>query len=315
MDNSSAHGDNASTTVVPVPSITDEEFNCPRCGYSLRGLPQLRCPECGLLANLDQLRAARELRSKPLFEYQWRRRPVRSFVRTAWLTVRPWRLWREVKLEWEPRPVMIWVYGILSLLLLPVIGSASGYGYWLFQLSVLLPIASSSISFAQANKDVLRELSWMINFLPDYIEPWLWGTSPFCLFLVFHYLGCQFYHRSLLRFRIKSGHLVRLVIYSSGTYWLGLMYWLYWAFYSTYTLFNRSGNSLPEAAIINQGISVTITIGWIASLIIGARLYLQIKRGWLMLLSAGLFALVATFCTYFFVIQLFERDVLSVINN
>lgn len=70
------------------------ELRCPRCGHDVRRLPQPRCPECGLQFSWGELIAAVEQRlSSPLFEYQWRYRPVRSFFGTLGRALLPWTLW------------------------------------------------------------------------------------------------------------------------------------------------------------------------------------------------------------------------------
>jgi hypothetical protein len=38
-------------------SDEDVELHCPHCGYCLTGLPEPRCPECGLAFDPEQLRA------------------------------------------------------------------------------------------------------------------------------------------------------------------------------------------------------------------------------------------------------------------
>lgn len=75
------------------------EVCCARCGYNLRMLSAPRCPECGLeFAWGEALRQA-DSESDFLFEHQWRRRPVRSFVVTVWRSFRPWKFWRSVSIH------------------------------------------------------------------------------------------------------------------------------------------------------------------------------------------------------------------------
>ena len=78
---------------------------CPRCGYDLSG-PVAgwidRCPlegactECGLGFEWNGVLARSE--HPWLFEYHWRRKPIRRFVRTWLEALRPRRFWRAVKL-------------------------------------------------------------------------------------------------------------------------------------------------------------------------------------------------------------------------
>ncbi len=55
----------------------DTDLQCLNCGYSLRGLTTLRCPECGGAFDWDTVREQTRLRlDRVLFEHQWRRRPT-----------------------------------------------------------------------------------------------------------------------------------------------------------------------------------------------------------------------------------------------
>jgi len=111
------------TSDSPLPdwSKLDVELNCPRCGYALRLLTLPRCPECGLPFNWQDLAAAERLRrDNPLFEYQWRYRPIRSLVGTIARTLYPPWLWRSVRLEVAPR-----IGPLLVLALVAGIGSTA----------------------------------------------------------------------------------------------------------------------------------------------------------------------------------------------
>lgn len=78
---------------------------CPRCGYDLVGevaswhrqCPlEGRCPECGLAFRWPRVLA---LSVHPwLFEYHWRRKPVRRLLRTWRQAHHPIRFWRDVRL-------------------------------------------------------------------------------------------------------------------------------------------------------------------------------------------------------------------------
>lgn len=79
---------------------------CGSCGYSLRMLTEPRCPECGAgFAWGEALNRARFGLDGVLFEYQWRRKPVRSWLRTVGLTLVPWRLWPRLGYTARPRVV------------------------------------------------------------------------------------------------------------------------------------------------------------------------------------------------------------------
>lgn len=79
-------------------SRVDAPIPCPRCAYELRMLTTPRCPECGLdFAWRDVLDSIR-VRSTRLFEFQWRRRPIRSYFATLFRGLAPAKFWRGVSI-------------------------------------------------------------------------------------------------------------------------------------------------------------------------------------------------------------------------
>ena len=79
---------------VPIKRLT-----CSKCDYHLYGLRDTRCPECGTPFTWDEALEEYHRRQKPLFEYWWRRRPVRTLLRSYWLSIRPWKLWRRIDIQ------------------------------------------------------------------------------------------------------------------------------------------------------------------------------------------------------------------------
>ena len=75
------------------------EVCCARCGYNLRMLSVPRCPECGLEFEWELALRQAESESDFLFEHQWRKRPVGSFLVTVWRSFRPIRFWRSVSIH------------------------------------------------------------------------------------------------------------------------------------------------------------------------------------------------------------------------
>jgi len=102
---------------------TPRAIECPRCGYDLRGIVSTwneRCPlqgtcsECGL--EFEWVHTFKQSEHPWLFEYQWRRRPLSSFVRTFGHALRPWRLWREIDLFHPVRPRPLIAMFIIAIL-------------------------------------------------------------------------------------------------------------------------------------------------------------------------------------------------------
>lgn len=97
---------------------------CPRCGYDFTGTVVTwttscpldgRCTECGYELNWSEVFVASE--HPWLFEYHWRRNPIRRLVLTILNALRPRRFWGSVRLT-DPvylRPAMI--IGAVCLLL------------------------------------------------------------------------------------------------------------------------------------------------------------------------------------------------------
>jgi len=67
---------------------------CPHCDYNLRELRETRCPECGESFTWDAARAHAQEQQAFHFEFQARRQPVTSMLRTTLALVRPRRFWR-----------------------------------------------------------------------------------------------------------------------------------------------------------------------------------------------------------------------------
>ncbi len=82
---------------------------CPKCDYNLRDLQETRCPECGAAFTWEAARAQAEEQHAFHFEFQARRRPVRSYLRTTAAVLRPVRFWSAfpVGLTLRPGPLII----------------------------------------------------------------------------------------------------------------------------------------------------------------------------------------------------------------
>jgi len=88
------------------------DLACPLCGYSLYGLPEPRCPECGYQFEWPALIAQRQLRESWFFEHAG---TFRSLLKTRWRSLRPFRFWREVQPAWEIRAGRLGTYLFLTL--------------------------------------------------------------------------------------------------------------------------------------------------------------------------------------------------------
>jgi hypothetical protein len=103
---------------------------CSRCEYNLRGLIQPRCPECGLEFNWVDALDWKSRAHDYLFEYNWRRKPVRSWLQTVWRSFRPRRFWTEVSLHDRVHAGPLWFVLVFSIVgFLIVLHGTAGLGW------------------------------------------------------------------------------------------------------------------------------------------------------------------------------------------
>jgi hypothetical protein len=128
------------------PDLTPEQMRCPTCGYSVYGLTESRCPECGGEFSWDDVRRIAEGEDQDLFEHGWKRRPVRSLL-TTWYSAafHPVRLWSRYDLfsRFEVFPLLVFL--VLQALLFRygwdavarvVDPTMNGFAIWLAQSAV-----------------------------------------------------------------------------------------------------------------------------------------------------------------------------------
>jgi hypothetical protein len=180
------------------------ELHCPRCGYDLRRLPQPRCPECGLQFRWAELIAATQERlQSPLFEQQWRHRPVRSFFGTIGRAMLPWLLWRQTRLVVEPR------VGPLLLLVLPAL---------LLHVAVCLSARFASDAFVAwwIARRFGRAFRVPTFFDPpgDYVAALL-GTL---VLVALTWAVLQVFQQTINRYRIRWRHFVRILALAGTSY-------------------------------------------------------------------------------------------------
>ena len=171
-------------------------LRCPSCDYHLYGLQDQRCPECGTNFTWNNVLDLHIRRQKGLFEYQWRKRPIRSFFRTWRLAARPKRLWTEFDMHDPPRLLpllMLLVSAILTLNALRalIIASSRAFAPW-------RPRARS-----------------LTEFLADFGESFVSSSALELLGVALIYFaamlgGFLVLQQTLRRYRIKRMHLIRV---------------------------------------------------------------------------------------------------------
>jgi len=110
--------------------IVAEQFVCPRCGYDLHGpIDSWReacplegtCPECGLRYRWGELLSFELNHPHWNIESPFSRKPLRLILtayRTLFMSVRPWRFWRELRMTHRPRWTRLVCY---PLVILPIL--------------------------------------------------------------------------------------------------------------------------------------------------------------------------------------------------
>jgi len=96
---------------------TDVDPLCPSCDYNLRDLQQARCPECGAAFTWDAAHAHAHEQRAFHFEFQARRRPVRSYLQTTAASLRPTRFWNAFPVGLPPRPASLALQLLVTIIL------------------------------------------------------------------------------------------------------------------------------------------------------------------------------------------------------
>jgi len=117
--------------VAAIDAADSDALHCPLCGYSLHGLPDPRCPECGYAFTWAGLRAEMRRRESWFFEHAGTNR---SFWQTRWRSLRPRKFWGELKPAWSIETDRLHFYLITTFGL--TIGIFIGF-YLLLPVSVL----------------------------------------------------------------------------------------------------------------------------------------------------------------------------------
>lgn len=183
---------------IPDWSRVESDVLCPRCAYNLCTLTGSRCPECGLDLDWPAIvtASARQVHV-PLFEYQWRQRPIRSLLQSMVMAVTPWRTWKMIPLTAEPRIGPLIVQPILALVMAIPLTILTTLVVQ-FGIAVLEPGGKLS--------DVPRNVFWVIYWVgSEFVLQLLTGLSIYFLLSLFQ--------QTLSRQNVRSGHLFRITVF------------------------------------------------------------------------------------------------------
>lgn len=179
-------------------AVPVEELTCAVCGYHLYGLQESRCPECGVGFTWDEALDRYRRQKVDLFEYQWRRRPIRSFFRTWRKALFPTSFWKSVDIHDPPRVGPLLVFASVILLGSCVVVSIA------FGVSYSLPLWSFGGDFwGIVHRTAVIAVGF---FLPLLGVAGPYAGFSFCALLVLR--------QSMARCRIRTPHALRACTYS-----------------------------------------------------------------------------------------------------
>ncbi|MCA9312285.1 MAG: hypothetical protein KDA21_13810, partial [Phycisphaerales bacterium] len=195
---------------------TRRVLRCPRCGYDLTGTPptwQDACPiaglcsECGVTFEWGDLFNPRR-NQRPWFieddEVRGWGRLLIAGIRTTLRAARPWRFWRDIRME---QPVNRWRLGWFAVWWLVTVYVLIIVLYVGYLASILLS-AMVSIWDLGIARQIIHLLIW----------PWYYLIHPiYAALLVFHLAPCLLLcllTDSLARARVRMSHLVRASAYA-----------------------------------------------------------------------------------------------------
>jgi hypothetical protein len=174
----------------------------------LYGLSEPRCPECGESFNWIDALLRYRCKRKPLFEYRWRDRPVRSLVHTWLLAFRPGRLWRSIDIHDPPATVPLLCFAIFALL-----GITCTYLLGLGVQDWVIDRVYRGGWWGGAGIPTIAELPIYIVRLAStpglyYVCIWvaLWWATAFAPLMIFQ--------QSMRRCRVRPKHVLRVVVYA-----------------------------------------------------------------------------------------------------
>lgn len=201
---------------------------CSRCGYNLRSLVQPRCPECGLEFAWPQVLDDALHHNPFLFEHNWHKRPVRSLLKTIWLSLRPQTFWSRVSIHEKVNARVLWLFVLASPVVFWVTLNAAGWGLWYglkltewlwnpFRLSHYSPATSTYLSpFEQTLILLLDAYQWALRdrFRLHGDEHLLFLLAGAIVVLT-AMTAVQMLWQTHSRYRIRDVQVLRVVAYAS----------------------------------------------------------------------------------------------------
>lgn len=221
----------SSTPLAPTAKLV-----CPRCDYSLRGLPSPRCPECGVEFRWEDLGNVDEARTSGFFEYCLPSDAAKCFVHTWWRALHPVSFWNWATPSWPVQRRRIRAFAVVSVLAtvssLTLVMTVLHFAmlHWYHGSFRVLSVAAFARSLLP-----LYGLISVVHVLPCFVAgTLLWccrGTvaqSPYhprCLFRLVAYPAAFL---TLLAIAVPARLISTLFVYSSRSNadWATVFWWL-----------------------------------------------------------------------------------------
>lgn len=192
------------------------EVGCSRCGYNLRMLPQPRCPECGLDFDWHTVLDASAWKSEFLFEHHWRNRFFRSWLKTTWAGLRPFRFWRNVSIHDRIHPGPLWFLLLTSVLWFPITMNVFAWLTWLVLEAALNVLGPGLITPRGQWLNLARQIvSHMVREFGD-LEPDFWTLGFLLTGLLAALAMLCGLRQTIGRCRLRTVQLLRVVAYASA---------------------------------------------------------------------------------------------------
>jgi rubredoxin len=196
---------------------------CPLCDYNLRGLSDPRCPECGARFDWAEVTDPEKRLHPYLFEHHPERN-VRSFVQTLLGTLRPRRFWSGLSPTQPLRPRRMRLYWLITALIASLAFWAEWgravFTWWdqVFSRGWIfatpnsgIPVAPPRVPFSWDHLWSVAWVAWRSDGLLGltFTQLAFWLAWPWLMLL-----SLQVFRVSMRRAKVRTGHVLRCVVYS-----------------------------------------------------------------------------------------------------
>ena len=249
-------------------AVPIEELICEQCGYHLFGLTENRCPECGRPFTWPEALAAHHRRGVPLFEHQWRKRPVRSFIVSMRRALRPRKLWTFVSLHDRPPVKPLMFMSLASLVLAAsMFFTATTILHWI-NTSQVQTWSAGRMNRTLSAGALYEALSIAADVLAGVVIPVLcWSALSFAALMIFR--------QSMRIYRVQLAHVIRVWAYAVP----GSFVWLV-SVIAAVVIFTSITDHLAQDGVgVNLG-PFTEGIAWGALLLSGWQVIWSLRCGY-----------------------------------